>query len=390
MSFQHFHITSKSSAWFPTNLPGCILWLDAGQGITKDGSNHISLFGDQSGQANNASQATGTNQPLWVDNQLNGKPIVRFDGSNDFMAFASGFLYNLADISFFIVFKPIISLNSGIFAPSNIYGTGIEFLSKGEIAEPIQLRINGTVKYTSGLFSDGTFTISDFTYNSAAANGYNNGVALTMAPGGGSLNFNGIYALGRYAGSYGSYYSAFDVAEIIIYDNTLSGENRIKVGKYLATKYGFVYDEFVDVIPTMTSNTSPLGIATSSNTIVGQEPYKAFDKNITTYWGSFTYGNWLPQWVAYEFPTAKIIKKYAVKAVNTADGGYNPKSWQFQGYDGANWVDLDIVVNEPQFGNFERREYSIDTPASYIKYRIYVTEAQSYAYTEIAELEMSE
>jgi len=111
MSFQHFHITSKSSAWFPTNLPGCILWLDAGRGITKDGSNYISLFGDQSGQANNASQATGANQPLWVDNQLNGKPIVRFDGANDFMAFPSGFLYNLADISFFIVIKP---LSSGI------------------------------------------------------------------------------------------------------------------------------------------------------------------------------------------------------------------------------------------------------------------------------------
>jgi len=235
MSFQHFHITSKSSAWFPTNLPGCILWLDAGQGITKDGSNYISLFGDQSGQANNASQATGANQPLWVDNQLNGKPIVRFDGSNDFMEFASGFLNNYSDITIFFVIKPILGSNAGILAPSNDAGIGLEVLAWTGYHE---LRINGAVKYKSGLLKNNTFTISDFTYNSLNTNAYVNGISLVTTAGGAALNFNGVYALGRYAASYGSFYSAFDVAEIMIYNRTLTSSEILNVQNYLNNKYG--------------------------------------------------------------------------------------------------------------------------------------------------------
>jgi len=204
-----------------------------------------------------------------------------------------------------------------------------------------------------------------------------------MAPGGGSLNFNGVYAIGRYAGSYGSFYSAFDVAEIIIYDNSLSDTNRRTVEKYLAAKYGFYYNE----IPVMTSDTTPSGVVTYSGQYY--EAWKLFDKGIGS--GNFwiTYAA-LPQWVAYEFPTAKTIKKYALTAYGNAD--QQPKDWKFQGWDGVNWIDLDVVTNEPVAADKERRVYTIDTPASYIKYRLYITAVNGVAYggTYLLELEMSE
>jgi len=60
-----------------------ILWLKSSDGITKDGSDKVSAWADQSGTGNNLVEATGSKQPLWVDNQLGGYPSVQFDGTND-------------------------------------------------------------------------------------------------------------------------------------------------------------------------------------------------------------------------------------------------------------------------------------------------------------------
>jgi hypothetical protein len=376
MALQFWQQYSKLTAWYPTNLPGCILWLD-GDHVTKDGSNYVSLFSDQSGQLNNATQPTGINQPLWVDNQLNGKPIVRFAGGNDFMEFASGFLYNLTDISLFIVIKPVIGGVTGIFGPS-VIEKGMEMFTLAGY----ELRVNNVPKSGTVLYTNNIFTINDFVYNAVSTNGYKDGAALTPSTGGGALNYNGVYSLGRLGGAY---YSVFDVAEIVIYNNSLSDSNRILVEEYLSVKYF----SFINIIPKMTSNTTPSGVA-SASIAVGGNAFYAFDKTINTEWSARTYGYQLPQWIAYEFPTPRTIKKYAITGTTTAVDGYNPKSWQFQGYDGANWIDLDVVINEAQFGNYERREYVVDTPTSYISYRLYVTAAQLSIFVQITEIEMSE
>ena len=48
-------------------------------GITKDGSDLVSAWADQSGNDDHLANPTA-NKPLWVDNQVNGYPIVRFNG----------------------------------------------------------------------------------------------------------------------------------------------------------------------------------------------------------------------------------------------------------------------------------------------------------------------
>ena len=85
----NLYFKSKLSVtpFVPTDIAGCQLWLKADAGITKDGSDYVSVWADQSGNGNDAVQATGASQPLWVDGQLNGEPVLRFDGSNDFMSF---------------------------------------------------------------------------------------------------------------------------------------------------------------------------------------------------------------------------------------------------------------------------------------------------------------
>lgn len=59
---------------------GLMLWLSAGAGVTQsDGA--ISAWADQSGAMRSATQTTAMARPQLVANALNGRPVVRFDGS---------------------------------------------------------------------------------------------------------------------------------------------------------------------------------------------------------------------------------------------------------------------------------------------------------------------
>jgi hypothetical protein len=71
--------------WTPSQI-STALWLDADDAstITLNGST-VSQWRDKSGNARHASQLTATNQPTLTAAGLNGKPVLTFDGLNDFM-----------------------------------------------------------------------------------------------------------------------------------------------------------------------------------------------------------------------------------------------------------------------------------------------------------------
>jgi len=48
--------------------------------------------------ANNASQATGANQPLYTTNAINGQPALLFDGTNDFMTISTTITANAVSV----------------------------------------------------------------------------------------------------------------------------------------------------------------------------------------------------------------------------------------------------------------------------------------------------
>jgi hypothetical protein len=83
---------SKRSIAAPTDLPDCVLWLDASDlaSITKDGSDLVSQWNDKSAAANHFT-ASGTARPLYSSYQ--GNAILSFDGSTDTMVATS----NIAD-----------------------------------------------------------------------------------------------------------------------------------------------------------------------------------------------------------------------------------------------------------------------------------------------------
>lgn len=70
----------------PTDIANCALWLSAEHvpGATPGGA--VSTWADRSGNANDASQATSGLRPTLLTNQLNGRPVLRFDGLGDYLA----------------------------------------------------------------------------------------------------------------------------------------------------------------------------------------------------------------------------------------------------------------------------------------------------------------
>jgi type II secretory pathway pseudopilin PulG len=102
-SFEDTILLDETITSAPIPKSNLLLWLDAGKGITKDGSNKVSAWADQSGQGNNVLQGTALNQPLWEDNLKNGLSGVTFDG-NDALNVTLG--SNITDLStVFVVYK---------------------------------------------------------------------------------------------------------------------------------------------------------------------------------------------------------------------------------------------------------------------------------------------
>lgn len=68
------HFTGKFNPFHVGIQPD--LWVEADRGITLAGGTDVSAWADFSGHANHLSESTY--RPTWVDNVMNGRPVVRF------------------------------------------------------------------------------------------------------------------------------------------------------------------------------------------------------------------------------------------------------------------------------------------------------------------------
>jgi hypothetical protein len=91
---------SRAQSPIPTN--SLQLWLRADAGVdTLNGT--VSRWRDQSGKGNDAIQINTIRQPLFVENALNHKPVLRFDGLDDKLGFTGS--TPMSQFSLFIVVK---------------------------------------------------------------------------------------------------------------------------------------------------------------------------------------------------------------------------------------------------------------------------------------------
>ena len=123
------------------------------------------------------------------------------------------------------------------------------------------------------------------------------------------------------------------------------------------------------VVPKMTSNTTPEGIADQSSTYgAGDLAWRAFAQNLPNIgWRS----NVTPSWISYQFVSPKVINSYFFINYGVNYGG-NPKDWTFEGWNGTSWIVLHTVTNYP--GNLTSyASPNIGNTTSYIKYRLNIS-----------------
>ncbi|AKJ03762.1 hypothetical protein ATI61_11613 [Archangium gephyra] len=141
-------------------------------------------------------------------------------------------------------------------------------------------------------------------------------------------------------------------------------------------------------VPVMTGPNTPRGIVTRSGVYNGStdEAWQAFDSNPTgTQWISETWTS-NPVWIGYEFSEGpRQITRYSLRFINGSLTSRAPRDFQLQGSNGGDaWVTVDSRSNEINWGSNEERHYTVSTPGSYLKYRLYVTEDNDARATIVA------
>jgi hypothetical protein len=228
------------SGFSPRQIPGLVLWLDASQISGLSDGDSIAAWTDASGNNQNASQATGTKKPVYKIGVINGKPVVRFDGVDDFLengTFAA--LNNSSAASLFIVKKH----TSGALIRFPLFFVNLFY----------QFNLGGGPKYwRTSATEDANATLdwTTWTYEAQLFDGSQSGNAnrLKIRSNGSpvSVSYTGTIAatLGSGTGFYVStsdgtlYPWNGDIAEIIAYSTALSDGDLAQLERYLATKYG--------------------------------------------------------------------------------------------------------------------------------------------------------
>jgi hypothetical protein len=205
----------------PDAFAGMQLWWRADAGMT---SSLVDTFKDQSGNPNpnHGTQTSSTAAPTLIQNVVAGLPAVRFNGNSTLLKFNR--LTNIRTV-FWVVKED--SLATADYR--SLLGDGSTVHFHGGLGAPGPIWFSsaspavtgaGAVTTLNGLSVNGNSTLRPRTMSVVSVTT----TAVTSANWFGSLNGTGAFWWG-------------DLAELIIYSEALSPENRQKVEAYLKAKY---------------------------------------------------------------------------------------------------------------------------------------------------------
>ncbi|EFM10798.1 coagulation factor 5/8 type domain protein [Paenibacillus curdlanolyticus YK9] len=207
--------------------------------------------------------------------------------------------------------------------------------------------------------------------NATGYNVYLNGVKVNNTPiSGNSSNFTGLINGVTYTLGVSAVFPNLESAVTVI-KHTQTGPSQ-------------------SIVPKMQSNTSPEGLVEYSSIVNSYtNGYYAFDQVDNDY-------GWAPngtsnQWLSYQPTTPKTITKYTIRTINHTDGPKRaPKDWILEGFNGTTWVTLDTRNGVSDWVQNETKLFTISTPSSYSKYRLYVLSNNGNLYLHVGELELIE
>lgn len=227
---------------------GQLLWLKADAGVTKDAANKVSVWADQSGNGNDLLQGTLERQPTWTDNVLNGKPVLHFNGLGQNTSFLTigGKSWDMNHCSLIFVIKPTSFWNYNQRISS--FGGWGQFMFLADSAGGVYAGMWAESRLSPAELPAGTLVAGNwqsccitFDRHASPPNDvdgdiifYKNGNRLarkaikipqlwTGFVLGNDTEFNALHG---------------EVAEVLLYNATLSDQDRVSLDNYLRAKYG--------------------------------------------------------------------------------------------------------------------------------------------------------
>jgi len=238
------------SIFTPRNIAGLSLWLDASQIAGLSGTDSLATWPDLSGNGNDAVQSTEGFKPTYQTDVINGLPVVRFDGTDDYLSATDSASLQPADLTIFIVsnFSSLKEGDQKFFAKSrnSESAAGATWQTTIYEANDLLYQTKNAGSWQSVAANDYIYTgayITTITHNQSteAVNIYKDGSAFSTSS---SITqafdyaTDPLYIGARINGSTIEHHLQGDIAEMIIYDSALSTVGRGKVETYLADKYG--------------------------------------------------------------------------------------------------------------------------------------------------------
>lgn len=222
---------ASAASFVPTDSAGCTLWLKADFiGGLSDGD-PISTWEDAS-TANNDATGVTTTRATYQTNEIDSKPSVRFDGTDDFFTLTS-IISNTNPYTLFMVYKKRT--------------TAVKLPTLGSSADPamyawydfsddnVYVFANLNAFYTAAAgFTTHTLIVEIENGTGVAPTARKNGASFSLSPGSGTSGMLGYDQVGRRGTTE---YADGDIVELIYYDHTATSTLITDVETYLHTKY---------------------------------------------------------------------------------------------------------------------------------------------------------
>jgi hypothetical protein len=220
------------------------MWLDAARGVSYNSGFLVGSWDDRSPRNNDATGVSDATKPLWLEAGLSGKPTVRFDGNDDYLtAHSAAALLTGNDTPFTLL--TVLALDTG--APEAGFA-GATDNETGYILQKAFRRQNGKIRYKAKDNSDTKEVVgaTDYLTIAQVVSFVNTGAVCSLyqnsAPiGSGDANIAAValnyFWIGKTYGTSSSYFKGV-IAQLLVYDRTLSDAQRERVERYLKRRYG--------------------------------------------------------------------------------------------------------------------------------------------------------
>lgn len=256
-----FVTAPAANLWTPANLTTPPLeWFDAQDAATITGSS-VSAWANKGSAAVNTAQATGANRPAFVaSSNLNTKPALRFDGSNDFLAATFGASNIGGSLLKFYCFNSVSAMAVDLLLANASQAT-YPSNSLAPLTTPCitNTQWSGT---TIAHYQDGNPVGTNTAASALAAAGSVFAASRAAGSGGGGQGrWIGPNGLGNFTGLSRAFNG--DIGEIIFLNYSPTPEERLYLEGYLAWRWGtqnaLPFDHpFVNYAPVVGA-TTPVG-----------------------------------------------------------------------------------------------------------------------------------